>query len=91
MGQRWAAKAAHERAKARAAAVQLTERQRARAELASADLRARLAAEDAATAARVAELEEARKRVRVPDEDELAELRRMYGLPPPKRKGYQHG
>lgn len=91
MGQRWAAKAAHERAKARAAAVQQSDRQRARKELGAADLRARLAAEDAETAARVRELERARERARVPSDEELAELRRIHGLPPPRRKGNHHG
>lgn len=87
IAQRWAAKRAHDLAAAAAKAVQLTDAQKARASLRAQEARERLLEEERATDARVKALREAQANAWVPTDEELAELRRANGLPPPPRKG----
>lgn len=94
MAQRWAARRAQERAKAaRDAATaqgvtpdELSAAEKRKAEAAERT-RLRREREQRETEARLQAEREARARCRVPPDEEIEELRRMFGLKPPRKRG----
>jgi hypothetical protein len=90
IAQRWAARQAHERAKKRQALTeQLSEAQIVRREAKAALARQRLAAEEAETTARLRAQAAAVKRAWKPSAEEIAEMRRENGLPPPRKGNHR--